>query len=133
MWVFLAPQRCQKHPHPPLHNQLHVPTQDQVALAVLLWIMTRTIGVRELRQAASEHLRAVAAGEEIIVTDRGHPVARLIASSPLEQRLAEALADHALIGPTRRRRDFTTSARLPGPSLSTMLDEDRDDRVAMAP
>ena len=36
-----------------------------------------TIGVRELRQRASEFLRRVEAGETIEVTDRGRPVALL--------------------------------------------------------
>lgn len=35
------------------------------------------VGVRELRQRASELLRRVAAGETIEVTDRGRPVAVL--------------------------------------------------------
>jgi len=38
--------------------------------------MTR-IGIRELRQRASEYLRRVEAGETIEVTDRGRPVALL--------------------------------------------------------
>jgi prevent-host-death family protein len=41
-----------------------------------------SVGVRELRQRASELLRRVAAGETIEVTDRGRPVALL---SPLPQ------------------------------------------------
>jgi prevent-host-death family protein len=36
-----------------------------------------TVGVRELRQRASELLRLVAAGETIEITDRGRPVALL--------------------------------------------------------
>jgi prevent-host-death family protein len=36
-----------------------------------------TVGVRELRQRASELLRRVEAGESIEVTDRGRPVALL--------------------------------------------------------
>ena len=36
------------------------------------------VGVRELRQNASVYLRRVSAGETIEVTDRGHPVARLV-------------------------------------------------------
>jgi prevent-host-death family protein len=46
----------------------------------------RAIGVRELRQHASKYLEEVAAGESIEITDRGHPVARLvpITSDPLE-------------------------------------------------
>ena len=38
--------------------------------------MTR-IGIRELRQKASEYLRRVEGGETIEVTDRGRPVALL--------------------------------------------------------
>jgi prevent-host-death family protein len=36
------------------------------------------IGVRELRQHASRYLQEVAAGESIEITDRGHPIARLV-------------------------------------------------------
>lgn len=46
------------------------------------------VGVRELRQRASELLRRVAQGETIEITDRGRPVAvlgPLPAGSPLEQ------------------------------------------------
>ncbi|MGI8728438.1 MAG: type II toxin-antitoxin system Phd/YefM family antitoxin [Solirubrobacteraceae bacterium] len=38
----------------------------------------RSIGIRELRQQASKHLRNVASGETIEVTDRGRPVALLM-------------------------------------------------------
>ncbi|MGQ0831438.1 MAG: type II toxin-antitoxin system Phd/YefM family antitoxin, partial [Microthrixaceae bacterium] len=46
------------------------------------------VGVRELRQRASELLRLVEAGETIEITDRGRPVALLTPlpnGSPLEQ------------------------------------------------
>jgi prevent-host-death family protein len=36
------------------------------------------IGVRELRQHASRYLALVARGEQVEVTDRGRPVARLV-------------------------------------------------------
>ena len=45
------------------------------------------VGVRELRQKASEILRRVAAGETFEVTDRGRPTA--ILSSPAPSGLAE--------------------------------------------
>ncbi len=47
-----------------------------------------TVGVRELRQRASELLRRVEAGETFEVTDRGRPVAVLAPlpeAGPLEQ------------------------------------------------
>lgn len=48
----------------------------------------RSVGVRELRQRASELLRLVAGGETIEITDRGRPVAVLApvpGGSPLER------------------------------------------------
>lgn len=50
----------------------------------------KTIGVRELRQHASRYLEEVAAGESIEITDRGHPVARLvpITGDPWEDLIA---------------------------------------------
>lgn len=51
-----------------------------------------SVGVRELRQRASELLRRVEHGETIEITDRGRPIAHLgplPAGTPLEQmRLA---------------------------------------------
>ncbi|MBO0824909.1 MAG: type II toxin-antitoxin system prevent-host-death family antitoxin [Actinobacteria bacterium] len=50
-----------------------------------------SVGVRELRQRASELLRLVEGGETIEITDRGRPVALLTPTpegSPLEQLLA---------------------------------------------
>ena len=38
----------------------------------------KRIGVRELRQNASEHLRLVQKGERIEITDRGRPIAMLV-------------------------------------------------------
>lgn len=48
----------------------------------------KSIGVRELRQRASEYLRRVEAGETLEVTDRGRTVALLTpapSASPLER------------------------------------------------
>ena len=53
--------------------------------------MTR-IGIRELRQKASEYLRRVERGETIEVTDRGRPIALLtpIPDAPPLERLRAA-------------------------------------------
>ena len=42
----------------------------------------KLIGVRELRQNASEHLRLVQKGESIEITDRGRPIAMLVPMTP---------------------------------------------------
>lgn len=48
----------------------------------------QSIGIRELRQRASEYLRMVESGETVEVTDRGRPVALIVpirAQDPLER------------------------------------------------
>jgi prevent-host-death family protein len=49
-----------------------------------------TVGIRELRQRASQLLRRVEDGESIEITDRGRPVAMLtpLSSDPLERLIA---------------------------------------------
>jgi len=57
--------------------------------------MTR-VGVRELRQTASELLRRVAQGETFEITDRGRPVALLSPvpeGSPLERLRAAGMVE----------------------------------------
>ncbi len=57
-----------------------------------------SIGIRELRQRASEYLRRVEAGETIEVTDRGRPVALLMPipkAPPLDQLRAGGEVDEA--------------------------------------
>lgn len=59
--------------------------------------MTR-VGIRELRQKASEYIRLVEAGETIEVTDRGRPVALLTPipeAPPLERLRASGDLDEA--------------------------------------
>ena len=91
--------------------------------------MVQSIGIRELRQAASEHLRAVSGGEQFIITERGRPVARLVPASILDQKEAELLRDQRLIPASRPRRRFSDTRRLTGNGLSDLVEQDRDDRV----
>ena len=61
------------------------------------------VGVRELRQRASELLRRVEAGETFEVTDRGRPVAVL---GPLrEQRPLDRLLSSGELEPAREDMD----------------------------
>jgi prevent-host-death family protein len=60
------------------------------------------VGVRELRDQLRRWLDAVGRGDEVTVTDRGKPIARLIGvSTPpaLERLIAEGV-----VTPARRRR-----------------------------
>jgi prevent-host-death family protein len=61
------------------------------------------VGVRDLKNNLSRHLASVRDGAEIVVTDHGRPVARLVAVDRPTDRLAE-LVRSGLIRPARSRR-----------------------------
>jgi prevent-host-death family protein len=77
----------------------------------------RTAGVREARQNLSALLDEVKKGREIVITERGRPVAKLV---PPDRPRGQRRPDFAAL-----RRALPVFA----PPLSTTLDEDRDDRV----
>lgn len=86
------------------------------------------VGIRALQQHASEVVRRAAAGEVIDITDRGRLVARIV---PAKESGLEALRAAGLVRPaTRSWADLPPLVDLgPGPSMSEILDEMREDRL----
>ncbi|ORV08603.1 type II toxin-antitoxin system Phd/YefM family antitoxin [Mycobacterium celatum] len=89
-----------------------------------------SVGVRELRQRASELLRRVEAGETIEITDRGRPVALLSPmpeGGPYERMLASGEIEPA----TGSLDDLPDPIELPERSepLSAVLERQRSDRL----
>ena len=86
-----------------------------------------TVGIRALKQNASEVVRQAAAGDVITITDRGKPVARMV---PIRtSRLAE-MRNAGLVRRATRRPDELTMPTVEvtdGPTLSDALRELRDD------
>jgi prevent-host-death family protein len=89
-----------------------------------------SVGVRELRQRASELLRLVEKGETVEITDRGRPVARLTPlpeGTPLEQLRSAGEIDPAsadmddLPEPTT----LPTSIESPSSALRRLRSEER--------
>ena len=77
----------------------------------------RRAGIREARQHLSALIEAVRRGHEVLITDRGRPVARLVAPAAPATRPFPGLAE------LRR-----TMPVLDPPLSSTIL-EDREDRL----
>lgn len=89
------------------------------------------IGIRELRQNASEYVRRAERGETIEVTDRGRPVARL---SPLPKPggiIDRLVADGRMSAPAGHVLDLgPPPPATPGSqTLSELIDELREDRI----
>lgn len=82
-----------------------------------------SVGVRELKAKLSEYLGRAAAGEAIVVTDRGRPVARLV---PLDGTSAiDRGIDEGWIEPPRRTTLAPTARFRADRSIAEVLDEDR--------
>jgi prevent-host-death family protein len=77
----------------------------------------KTAGIREARQQLSVLLDEVRRGSEIVITDRGRPVARLV---PPREESARSFASH---------RRLRASVRLRGEPLSRSVEREREDRI----
>ena len=89
-----------------------------------------TVGVKELKNGLSRYLGRAKQGEEIIVTERGRPVAFLKpiqsaeTSDSLEVRLAKAAAEGRVILPTRKPLKRVRKVKVRGALLSRVILED---------
>lgn len=61
------------------------------------------VGVTELKSSLSLYLRRVGDGEEFVVTNRGRPIARLVATDASNERLAR-LIEAGLVRPALSQR-----------------------------
>lgn len=90
-----------------------------------------TVGVRELKNRLTRYLSETKKGHEIIVTERGNPIAviqpirAIKGASSLEARLAALAARGVLTLPSRRPRGRTRLVTLKGAPLSRTVLEDR--------
>jgi prevent-host-death family protein len=73
----------------------------------------RTTGIAELKASLSEFLARVKAGEEVLITDRGRPVARIV---PVGAHHSEGVEDLVRAGVLRAPRRSADSAVWKGPA-----------------
>jgi len=92
------------------------------------------VGSRKLKNGLGAFLARVRAGETILITDRGRPVARLSPAQEsarpektLEERLHELAANGQIyLAPQRGDRRPFRPARVKGKPLSKVIIEDRE-------
>jgi prevent-host-death family protein len=81
------------------------------------------VGIRELKAKLSEYLSRAAAGEDIVVTDRGRPIVRLVPFSQ-DDMLQRGFEEGWIEAP--RREGLTATERFRSSSaVLDVLDEDR--------
>lgn len=86
------------------------------------------VGVAQLKAKLSEYLARVRGGEEVVVTDHGRAVARIIATDDADERLAELERKGLVrVGSMRPPRGFLDGPRpkLTGPDLTEALIDER--------
>lgn len=87
----------------------------------------KQVGIRALKQNASEVLEMVKQGNRVIVTDRGNPVAQI---TPYQKSKFDEMVDAGLIIPASGPLLVPAAPQyIPGlPSIQEMLDEQRAER-----
>jgi prevent-host-death family protein len=101
----------------------------------------RTVGLKILKNKLSEYVRLAAAGETVVITDRGHPVAEIVPphphipagdGRPLSAFELRGLREGWLRPATIRDGSPQPRKPIPGYTLEQLLadlDRDREDRA----
>ena len=90
-----------------------------------------TVGIKELRNRLTQYLRRIKQGENLIVTERGKPIALIqpiqSAEHPasLEARLARLAALGLVTLPTRKPLNRVRLLKVSGSPISKIILEDR--------
>jgi prevent-host-death family protein len=91
------------------------------------------LGLREANQHFSKAIKAVRAGKEVILTERGQPIAiiRPIKEEREQDAVLKRMADEGLITLPSRKGPLPRfePVHAKGKPLSQTIIEDRDDRV----
>jgi prevent-host-death family protein len=93
------------------------------------------LGLREANQRFSRAIRAVRAGEEVVLTERGHPIAVItpIKGENAREATLRAMVDQGFITLAARKGPMPTPrwrpAKIKGKPMSHAVIEDREDRV----
>jgi prevent-host-death family protein len=82
------------------------------------------VGVRQLRDHLSRYLEHVEGGSEVVVTDRGRPIARIV---PVGETPLDRLAAAGLVRPPLRPKvDLSTVARVrPSRPVTPLVSDQR--------
>ena len=88
------------------------------------------MGLREANQNFSKAIKAVKAGKQIVLTERGTPIAVIQPLKPLssEKQAIQRMIDSGFLRPAEEQGPMPdwTPLRIKGVSLSKTLREDRD-------
>ena len=90
------------------------------------------VGLKILKNKLSEYVRLAAAGETVVITDRGRPVAELVPPRKSAESVIERGIREGWITPAKRGPNWPPPGKpVPGLTFEQLmadLDRDREDR-----
>jgi prevent-host-death family protein len=107
---------------------------DMVASRGYLVPVMQTVGLKVLKNKLSEYVRRAAAGETVVITDRGRAVAEIVPPGrrPGSESVIERGIREGWVRPAKRGPDWPPKSKpVPGLSFEQLmadLDRDREDR-----
>ena len=90
-----------------------------------------TVGIKELKNRLTQYLRRTKNGQEVVVTERGKPIALIKPiqsverTASLEARLASLAAEGLVTLPTQKPLKKLRLIKVSGPALSKTILEER--------
>jgi prevent-host-death family protein len=93
------------------------------------------LGLREANQRFSKAIKAVRAGKEVVLTERGQPIAVIkpIKTNDAREVAIQAMVDEGFLKPASRKGSTPTPrwrpVKVKGKALSQTVVDDREDRV----
>ena len=89
-----------------------------------------TAGIKELKNQLSRYIGLVKKGDDVLITERGRVIARIVkedsSSSSLRQTLQPLILKGQVLMPTHDiKRDVPRPVELPGKAVSDIVVEDR--------
>lgn len=95
--------------------------------------MLRKTGIKELKASLSETLARVKEGDEILITERGQPIARIVPVLSEEEAIQE-MVRKGIVRPPTKPMDVEAFLRMPWPEdpeglvLAALIDDRRHGR-----
>lgn len=85
------------------------------------------VGIRELKNRLSQYLRRVRAGERLVVTERGKPIAIILAPlvTPADRRIDAMLREGVARWEGGKPQGARRPPRIKGPSVAQAVIDDR--------
>lgn len=83
------------------------------------------VGIRDLKNSLSKYIDRVRDGEELIVTDRGRPVATISPVAASDDRLASLIASGVVRAPISDTRHRVGERLVPTANVSDLVAEQR--------